>query len=26
LPSVCLYGHLYCKVSYRFDFEILSYS
>ena len=26
LPSVCLYGHLYCKASYRFSFEIWSYS
>ena len=26
LPSVCLYGHLYCKASYMFGFEIWSYS
>jgi hypothetical protein len=26
LPSVCLYGHPYCKPSYRFGFEIWSYS
>jgi hypothetical protein len=26
LPSVCLCGHLYCKASYRFGFEIWSYS
>jgi hypothetical protein len=26
LPSVCLCGHPYCKVSYGFGFEIWSYS
>jgi hypothetical protein len=26
LPSVCLCGHLYCKASYMFGFEIWSYS
>ena len=26
LPSVCLCGHPYCKTSYKFSFEIWSYS